>query len=546
VSAFKGKFGGKATPIIQGCLFLKADYAERCVGSAAEHMALTGTRQVSPPPPDRSLGAETVAHHLRLFGVPGASADPADAWLLVADAGSRGGWIAARQAVDAGKPVVLLRPEGAGEFLQGVDIGPCRDEPPLSCAASFAAEQPWGRLLTLHAAHSMFASAGTVLVKGADGAPLWVWLPAGKSGFLLVGTDLARDLVRFRQGDPSVAANRNTDPLWGFAGERPNYLFDGQIDPMRPQERMADWWMWTMREALVRWAGVKANPVLPGGAAGAVIVTGDDDQAALSTYAEQATLLGDLPLTYFLHPLTKHDKASLAALSRGRRVELGLHPDALDAPGRYDALFDEQAAWFEGLVGEPPRIVRNHGFLNNGYWGHAAAWRRRKVLASSNLPGLDGRILNGSLLPARLALDGELTEHWSILTAIGDGVVFVHGWDDAQCAACVHALADAIRVSGVPGVIVLNLHPENVGKAQGLHDAALALVRDGFVAWTMSECIAWFSGGNERSGAFAEEGAADEPDSSPRAEVGQTNPARRLGWSGLKSKFGRMARGMGR
>jgi hypothetical protein len=114
------------------------------------------------------------------------------------------------------------------------------------------------------------------------------------------------------------------------------------------------------------------------------------------------------------------------------------------------------------------------------------------VSGSSNLPGFDGQILNGSLLPARLLLEDRLTDHWSVLTAIGDGVVFVNGWNDHQSADCIYKLADRIRESGVPGVIVLNLHPENIEKTRGMHEAAKRIAESGFVAWTLGECLDWF------------------------------------------------------
>src|SRR5437762_1513962 len=80
------------------------------------------------------------------------------------------------------------------------------------------------------------------------------------------------------------------------------------------------------------------------------------------------------PATYFLHPKTKHDPQTLRSILGRPGVELGLHPDALEAPERYDTLFREQAAWFKTLTGGAARSVRNHGFLNRGYWGHLAAW----------------------------------------------------------------------------------------------------------------------------------------------------------------------------
>ena len=109
-----------------------------------------------------------------------------------------------------------------------------------------------------------------------------------------------------------------------------------------------------------------------------------------------------------------------------------------------------------------------------------------------DLPGLDGRVLNGSLLPARMAFGGTLTDHWSILTAIGDGVVFIQGRQGRAAGDVVRKLGRKVRDSGVPGIVVLNLHPQNIELTQDMHVAARELVQDGFVAWTMSEMIDWF------------------------------------------------------
>jgi hypothetical protein len=174
-------------------------------------------------------------------------------------------------------------------------------------------------------------------------------------------------------------------------------------------------------------------------------------------------------------------------------IDLGLHPDALDAPAEYGRLFADQARWFRELTGAPALSVRNHGFLNDGYWGHLPSWRAAGVRVSSNLPGLDGRVLNGSLLPARVADRSGLTEHWSILTAIGDGVLFVGGMDAEQSAQCVLDAARHIRESGLPGVLVLNVHPQNVTAARGLHRAALATIESGFHPWTLRQCVDWFA-----------------------------------------------------
>lgn len=442
-----------------------------------------------------SLGADTVAHHLRLFGFGGASSDPDIADLLVADAAGEGGWIAARQAAERGTPVVVLRPSRAADYLDGVSFEPRRDAPGFEFTAAACLEDAaWRRLRSLYPSETIHASPSVPVVNVPDGGASWVWLPFGRSGMLLIGTDLHRDLTRFRQGDPAAADNRPTDAQWGFAGERPTYLFDGQLEDDRPHDRMADWWMWTMRDALVRHAGMEAADILPSGARGMVIVTGDDDQAPLEDYRAQRELLGDLPVTYFLHPLCQLGQAGLAEVSSGVEIEWELHPDALETPNEYDARFSEQAMWFETLTGRRPRLVRNHGFLNDGYWGHASAWISHGIVGSSNLPGLNCRVLNSSLLPARLALDGRLTDHWSLLTAFGDGVMFALDWEEETATHAIMEAGRRIVESGVPGILVFNLHPANHAKAACMHESVRRLVTEqGFIAMTFGFALDWFS-----------------------------------------------------
>ena len=249
----------------------------------------------------------------------------------------------------------------------------------------------------------------------------------------------------------------------------------------------------------MRHAGVKAEPILPGDAPGAVVVTGDDDQAYLEMYDKQRAALEGLPVTYFLHPLTKHRRDSLAKLSRGRRIELGLHPDALDAPDRYAELFAVQAAWFRAAYWLPARTVRNHGFLNDGYWGHLPSWIAPASLAARIFLDLTAAYSMGRCCPRGWHSDGTLTDHWSVLTAIGDGVVFIQGRQGRAAGDVVRRLGRQVRDSGVPGIVVLNLHPQNIDQTQDMHVAAHELVQDGFVAWTMSEMIDWFRARDRRS-----------------------------------------------
>ncbi|MGY4472607.1 hypothetical protein [Bradyrhizobium sp. USDA 3364] len=437
-----------------------------------------------------NVHSDWIEHHLKVFGCRAVEKNAP----VVLYRATEANLALAREALGRGVAVVAVLPEVgfAGGFDVVVDEGTtCA---PKVLKADMAGSKPWKRLRTLHPYMRFKSVVGTSVVSDDDGMPVWLHRKMSASASIIfVGTDLASDLIRYRQGDPAAANNRPTDAVWGFAGERPNYLFEGQLAGESLRERPADWWCEALADALARLCGVNRLPMLPNGAAGAIIVTGDDDQAALSCYAQQREALGSTPITYYLHPLTKHTASTLKQLGSGRRLELGLHPDALERPNRYADLFAEQAKWFEQLTGESARTVRNHGFLNDGYWGHATAWNAHGVMGSSNLPGLDGCIINGSLLPSRLLLDDKLTEHWSILTAIGDGVVFVHGWDDRQSANCILDLADRIRNDGVPGVIVVNLHPENIDKTRGMHQAVRKVVEDGFVPWTMSECFEWFA-----------------------------------------------------
>jgi len=106
---------------------------------------------------------------------------------------------------------------------------------------------------------------------------------------------------------------------------------------------------------------------------------------------------------------------------------------------------------------------------------------------------VDGTALNGSYLPALVTRGGELTPHWSILTALGDGLVYALGYDDAAAAERVREVGNEIRRSRIPGVLVLNLHPQNVTDTPQLHRAARALVDDGFHAWSLEQCVDWFA-----------------------------------------------------
>src|SRR5437016_923821 len=90
----------------------------------------------------------------------------------------------------------------------------------------FAADVVAQRLRTFHGTHAIESDHGVPVVADGAGHTFWCWLPLGRAGVLLIGTELARDLTRIRQGDPAAATNRPTEAQWGFAGERPTYLFE--------------------------------------------------------------------------------------------------------------------------------------------------------------------------------------------------------------------------------------------------------------------------------------------------------------------------------
>lgn len=348
---------------------------------------------------------------------------------------------------------------------------------------------------SLHEYQSFVARDGrsrSVLVDHA-GRHVWVEVDTADGRWLVIGTDLGRDLLRFRQGDPARAAGSADHARWGFSFERPNHLFESQLLGIDSRRRHADLWSEVFAANVALLLRVRRRSMLPHGAPGALVITGDDDQAYLEKYAVQLKETDGLPMTYFMHPLTRHDRASARRMFGRRRVELGIHPDALHAPSEYASRVVEQAAEFENRFGFKPVSIRNHGYLNDGYWGHLRSWRKLGIRVSSNIPGLDGKVLNGSMIPARVALNGELTDHWSILTTFGDGMVFALGMSDEDAASRMRQYAADVAASGLPGVMVVNLHPQNVDECRAMHRVLREIVRMGFQPWTLADCWRWFA-----------------------------------------------------
>lgn len=387
--------------------------------------------------------------------------------------------------------VVVLEPNAATCARLGIAASAHAATPEMFVAA----DRPSLRMSSLHPYHAYSSSneAGRPVVRDAAGRVVWVEVERDAHRWLVIGTALAADLQRFRQGDPDCADDRSTSAKWDFAFERPNYLFEPQLQRLDVRVRHADHWCEAFAAALTSITKIPRRPILPRGAPGALVITGDDDQAYLGKYSAQQEALGGLPITYFMHPRTRHDSLSVRKMFGRRRVELGLHPDALETPAEYAARLSEQARWFEARFGFRASSVRNHGFLNDGYWGHLPAWQAAGLRISSNIPGLDGSLLNASLMPGRVLFEGSLTPHWAVLTTFGDGMVFALGRSDAEAATRVGECAAGILDARLPGVIVINLHPQNIDSTRRIHEVLGEIARMGFVTWTLADCRRWFS-----------------------------------------------------
>ena len=44
----------------------------------------------------------------------------------------------------------------------------------------------------------------------------------------------------------------------------------------------------------------------------------------------------------------------------------------------------------------------------------------------------------------------------------------------------------------MPGIIVVNLHPDNIADTKALHEVLMDIIREGFIGWNLNECINWF------------------------------------------------------
>ena len=272
------------------------------------------------------LEEAVLKHHLRLFGLRNL-----DRVEIVVG----GNWRVIDPKLKDGGVVIVLKPS-----LLFLEEGGIKSTYESAGVLEFDREKAWGPLRTLHRVLTLHHDKAEAIARSKKGSPVWVKFDVLGGTLFLIGSDVVADLVRYRQGDPAAANQKDkTSRLWDFDMERPVYLFEKQLEGLHSHERPADVIAMGLVTAISSALGVSPRPLLPDGAPGAVVITGDDDQAYLEKYKEQLEVLGELPITYFLHPSTRHDKNSIKSMLGSSNIDLGLHPDALDAPEDYGRLF---------------------------------------------------------------------------------------------------------------------------------------------------------------------------------------------------------------
>ncbi|HEV3262036.1 MAG TPA: hypothetical protein VG013_34615 [Gemmataceae bacterium] len=382
-------------------------------------------------------------------------------------------------------------PEAAGAELPGVR---CRREPGGSLLHD--ARRHWllrARRPVYHALlpHVSFTGQGVEAIwSNAEGRAVLAWCKHATGRTLLVGLDVAEEIVRYTQGDPDEVPRGVHKARWNCSFERANYLFDANLVPGRRSVPWADRLGFTLVDLLARLTGLPLAEPLPQGAVGAVMLTGDDDQAPLCKYQEQLSVVRDLPITYFMLPWTRHTPATLAALPAS--VEIGVHVDALDDPDHYETLCTRQCRAVRALSGKPARSLRNHGFLSRAYLGHLRAWESSGIALDLNYAGLDGTALTGSFLPCHTRRpDGSWSQHLSLLTTFGDGLLYISKLSPTQARRRIAALAHNIERTH-PGVLVFNMHPENIADTRSIHSQIIRLARrKGWMALGAESYLDW-------------------------------------------------------
>jgi hypothetical protein len=369
-------------------------------------------------------------------------------------------------------------------------------------------EETGGRLYYRHMAWQNIFSVGNpiyhallkhIVFDSKNVEPIWVdnrgysvigWYRKSGIRILLIGLDVVEEFVRHKQGDPEKPKECKNKSGFGFEFERPNYLFEDQVVPQYPTQPWADNLGFFLVETISRMTGNPLLEPLPSGARGLLILTGDDDQACLEKYTKQLEVVGDTPITYFMHYKTRHDQGSIKRLPQN--VGFAYHPDALDQPAHYEMLCSDQLVKLNRLIGKRLRIVRNHGFLNDGYLGHLEAWETNGLKLDVNYAGVDGTALNGTFLPWKVRRpNGTWSPHYSLMTLFGDGMIYALGMSQSQAIRSIKRLAAQIG-NNFPGVMVFNFHPQNIEDTFELHKVALSIKsQSGWIAMELNKYLEW-------------------------------------------------------
>lgn len=489
VSRFKRKFGGRSITIIQGSYFL-----------SPEHYLNRGTQALAQRCSPSPAVAVSVKRYQCNPTILLPKADREAFTIIMACYGL------VRGTYDFSETPDPLRSNGSVAFLacQDQNVTGLEIKHESDCQYLYVPEQKrswWGRAplpayrtLLPHISFSGPDIEPILVTKDRRAVVAW---QRNSNGYrtLLIGLDVVAEVIRYRQGNPAKVDEIVERSGFGFDFERPDYLYRDQIDPSFPHYPWADMLGFLLAECIAGMASAPLLEPLPEGLKGLVVLTGDDDQAYLEKYAEQLSCIGDLPITYFLVPQTRHTPETLRAIAK--QVEIGVHPDALDNPENYDEICQVQTQFVRELSGQPVLTVRNHGFLNRGYLGHLSAWEKSDLIADVNCPGTDGTALNGSLLPMRVRrLDGSWSSHMSLLTAFGDGMLFGLKLSPRQSLRMIRRSVGTVE-NGRPGVLLFNLHPQNVKEARLLHSEVVKLARrPGWAAVRLDGFLKWFTSRN--------------------------------------------------
>jgi len=494
VSRFKSKFGAQSYTTIQGNYFRKPERYLADTMRAAEQVCKMRIEQVEARR-QAELAHNADAGHdlvmvLRRYGYLGIDSRAKSNDLVE----KHGLWwpdcpVALADCV--AQTHLIFHPHGEALTSFGVQ---CHPETGPSFLQEKHGRRWWAKKRPVYQAllpHCSFSGPNIEPIwQNSEGRAALAWWHHEGRAILLVGLAVADELVRYTQGDPEQARRAEDRTRFNLSFERANYLFDTNLVAQAPSIPWADRLGFTLVRLLARQTQMPLVDPLPGGAKGLVLLTGDDDQAALACYQEQMELLGDFPITYFLLPFTKHTPQTLATLPAS--VEFGLHVDALEHPEQYETISAEQAAAVRALCSQPVRAIRNHGFLNRGYLGHLRTWEENGLVFDVNYAGLDGSALTGSFLPFRVRRpDGAWSSHLSLLTAFGDGMRYIHKWTEAQACRHIETLADQIEGTD-PGVLVFNMHPENIGDTKEIHRCIMNVARrPGWRALGVESYLRW-------------------------------------------------------